>query len=226
MFEDSTFESGGRIKTKCGKYMIPLFIVEGVILILLILIPLIYPEALPKAAMQMALTAPPPPRPRPAAAAGSASGPGEVGDDEQSAHGAHQDSARDQDGQREGAVPGLLWRGRIGFWQRREHHGQPLRQQRPKVNAAAPKKLVISSGVMAGYVDFRRLSRSIRPSPRPRAFRARWCCRRQSPRRAPSKICTSSAALPCCSKPLWTLSGPGATSPICSTASRWKWRPR
>jgi protein TonB len=59
MFEDSTFESGGRIKSKIGKYMIPLFIVEGVLLVLLILIPLIYPEALPRAAMQMALVGPP-----------------------------------------------------------------------------------------------------------------------------------------------------------------------
>jgi protein TonB len=97
MFEDSTFESGGRIKSKIGKYMIPLFIVEGVLLVLLILIPLIYPEALPRAAMQMALVAPRPRRaaPRPAAppATGSAPGSGEVGDDEQSAHGPHPDSA-------------------------------------------------------------------------------------------------------------------------------------
>ena len=47
MFEDSTFESGGKIKSRLGRYMIPLFIVEGIVLVMLILIPLIYPDALP-----------------------------------------------------------------------------------------------------------------------------------------------------------------------------------
>ena len=48
MFEDSTFESGGRIKSKSGRWMMFTFIINGSILVLLILIPLIYPEALPK----------------------------------------------------------------------------------------------------------------------------------------------------------------------------------
>ncbi len=48
MFEDSTFESGGRIKTKSGRWMMFTGIINGSILVLLILIPLIYPEALPK----------------------------------------------------------------------------------------------------------------------------------------------------------------------------------
>jgi protein TonB len=65
MFEDSTFESGGRIKTKSGRWMMFTGIINGSILILLILIPLIYPEALPKGAMQTLLFAPgPPPPPR------------------------------------------------------------------------------------------------------------------------------------------------------------------
>ena len=49
MFEDSTFESGGRIKTKSGRWMMFTGIINGSILVLLILIPLIYPEALPRA---------------------------------------------------------------------------------------------------------------------------------------------------------------------------------
>ena len=65
MFEDSTFESSGKIKSKSKYWMIATFCVNGSILLLLILIPLIYPEALPKAAMQMALVAPPPPPPPP-----------------------------------------------------------------------------------------------------------------------------------------------------------------
>ena len=65
MFEDSTFESAGRIKSKSKYWMMVTFITNGSIILLLILIPLIYPEALPKAAMQMALVAPPPPPPPP-----------------------------------------------------------------------------------------------------------------------------------------------------------------
>jgi len=65
MFEDSTFESGGRIKTKSKYWMMVTLIVNGSILLLLILIPLIYPEALPKEAMATLLIAPPPPPPPP-----------------------------------------------------------------------------------------------------------------------------------------------------------------
>ena len=65
MFEDSTFESAGKIKSKSKYWMMVTFILNGSILLLMILIPLIYPEALPKAAMQMALVAPPPPPPPP-----------------------------------------------------------------------------------------------------------------------------------------------------------------
>ncbi len=65
MFEDSTFESAGRIKSKSKYWMMATFITNGSILVLLILIPLIYPEALPKAAMQTLLVAPPPPPPPP-----------------------------------------------------------------------------------------------------------------------------------------------------------------
>ena len=65
MFEDSTFESGGNIKSKSGRWMLVTGIINGSILVLLILIPLIYPEALPRAAMLTVLTAPPPPPPPP-----------------------------------------------------------------------------------------------------------------------------------------------------------------
>ena len=57
MFEDSTFESAGRIKSKSKYWMMVTFITNGSILVLLILIPLIYPEALPKGAMQTLLVA-------------------------------------------------------------------------------------------------------------------------------------------------------------------------
>ena len=68
MFEDSLFESSGRIRksTKSKYWMILTFCTNGSILLLLILIPLIYPEALPAASLQTLLFAPPPPPPAPA----------------------------------------------------------------------------------------------------------------------------------------------------------------
>ena len=65
MFEDSLMESGGKIKTKSKYWMIGTFIFNGAILATMILIPLLYPEALPKTAMTAMLTAPPPPPPPP-----------------------------------------------------------------------------------------------------------------------------------------------------------------
>ncbi len=61
MFEDSTFESTGRIRTRSRGWMIATFLFNGAILLGLILIPLIYPEALPRASASFLLTAPPPP---------------------------------------------------------------------------------------------------------------------------------------------------------------------
>ena len=66
MFEDSTFESTGRIQTRCRGWMIATFFFNGAILLGLILIPLIYPEALQGHALSFLLTAPPrPPTPPP-----------------------------------------------------------------------------------------------------------------------------------------------------------------
>lgn len=61
MFEDSTFESTGRIRTRSRGWMMATFSLNGSILVALILIPLIYPEALPHQVMSILLTAPPPP---------------------------------------------------------------------------------------------------------------------------------------------------------------------
>ncbi|HEY1987173.1 MAG TPA: TonB family protein [Terracidiphilus sp.] len=65
MFEDSTFESTGRIRTRSRGWMIAAFFFNGSILLALILIPLIYPEALPRQMMNILLEAPPPPPPPP-----------------------------------------------------------------------------------------------------------------------------------------------------------------
>lgn len=65
MFEDSLLESGGRLKTKRGPWTIFSFVLEVVIIGVLILIPLIYTEALPKQQLMTFLVAPPPPPPPP-----------------------------------------------------------------------------------------------------------------------------------------------------------------
>jgi protein TonB len=72
MFEDATFETTGRIQTRSRGWMIAAFIFEASILLALVLIPLICPEALPRqvTAFLMAAPTPPPaqqPRPQPAA---------------------------------------------------------------------------------------------------------------------------------------------------------------
>lgn len=61
MFEDSTFESNGRIRTRSRGWMAATLALNGSILVGLILIPLIYPEALPRQFCTFLLTAPPPP---------------------------------------------------------------------------------------------------------------------------------------------------------------------
>jgi protein TonB len=65
MFEDSLIESGGKLKTKRGRTTTLSFILEAVIVGVMVLIPLLFTEALPKAQLMMALVAPPPPPPPP-----------------------------------------------------------------------------------------------------------------------------------------------------------------
>jgi periplasmic protein TonB len=65
MFEDSLIESGGRLKTKRGRMTFVSFILEAVIVGILILIPLMFTEALPKGMTMTFLAAPPPPPPPP-----------------------------------------------------------------------------------------------------------------------------------------------------------------
>lgn len=69
MFEDSTFESMGIIRTRSRGWMLATFALNGSILLALVLLPLIYPEALPSLTTTILMTAPAPPletsQPRP-----------------------------------------------------------------------------------------------------------------------------------------------------------------
>jgi protein TonB len=65
MFEDSLVESAGKLRTKRGWTTILSFVLQGFLLGIMVLIPLIYTEALPKQQLMTFLVAPPPPPPPP-----------------------------------------------------------------------------------------------------------------------------------------------------------------
>jgi periplasmic protein TonB len=65
MFEDSLLESGGRLRTKRGMTTMLSFFLQVFLVGVLVLIPLLFTEALPKAALTTFLVAPPPPPPPP-----------------------------------------------------------------------------------------------------------------------------------------------------------------
>ena len=69
MFEDSLIESGGKLKTQRGRTSAVAFLLEVMIIGVMVLIPLIFTEALPKGQMMFLLVAPPPPPPPPPPAA-------------------------------------------------------------------------------------------------------------------------------------------------------------
>jgi protein TonB len=65
MFEDSLIESGGRLKSKRGVTTFFSFIIQVCLIGILVLIPLLFTEALPKQQLMTFLVAPPPPPPPP-----------------------------------------------------------------------------------------------------------------------------------------------------------------
>src|SRR6202140_1405379 len=69
MFEDILIESGGRLKTQRGRTSVVAFTIEFMIIGVMVLIPLIFTEALPKQQLMTFLVAPPPPPPPPPPAA-------------------------------------------------------------------------------------------------------------------------------------------------------------
>ena len=65
MFEDSLVESGGKLRTRRGMTTTISFILEVLFLGVLVLLPLIFTEALPTKQLMTMLTSPPPPPPPP-----------------------------------------------------------------------------------------------------------------------------------------------------------------
>jgi protein TonB len=65
MFEDSLIESGGRLSTKRGMTTTISFVFQMILIGILVLIPLLFTEALPKTQLMTFLVAPPPPPPPP-----------------------------------------------------------------------------------------------------------------------------------------------------------------
>jgi len=65
MFEDSLIESGGKLKTKRGATTVLSFILQFALVGVLVLLPLLFTEALPKQQLMTFLVAPPPPPPPP-----------------------------------------------------------------------------------------------------------------------------------------------------------------
>ena len=64
MFEDSTFESTGRLHTRSRLWMIVTFAINGSILLALILIPLVFPDALPRHVFPFLVVTPETPTPK------------------------------------------------------------------------------------------------------------------------------------------------------------------
>src|SRR5271166_5672325 len=65
MFEDSLMESGGKLKSKQGATTAVSFILQIILIGVLVLLPLVFTEALPKQQLMTFLVAPPPPPPPP-----------------------------------------------------------------------------------------------------------------------------------------------------------------
>ncbi len=65
MFEDSLMESGGRLKGKRGATTFISFVLQILLIGVLVLLPLIFTEALPRQQLMTFLVAPPPPPPPP-----------------------------------------------------------------------------------------------------------------------------------------------------------------
>ncbi len=63
MFEDSTFESMGRIRTRSQNWMVATFTLNTAILMAMVMMPILFPQALPRMTTILQMIAPPQPVP-------------------------------------------------------------------------------------------------------------------------------------------------------------------
>lgn len=62
MFEEALVESAGRVRTSSRYWMVATFSFQAIVMAIVILFPLLYPEALPRSVVMAKLTVPVPPR--------------------------------------------------------------------------------------------------------------------------------------------------------------------
>ena len=156
MFQDALMESGGKITTKSRYFSVLGVVINGIILLALILWPLLHPLALPKQALAVLLVAPSPPLAHApiekAAASSNAARPEAFSAQLLMRSKMHApvnlaaDAAPSSDGAfATGAMPGATASSNFG-----DLFKGTATAPRPSVQAAIPKKIAISSGVMAG----------------------------------------------------------------------------
>jgi len=147
MFEDSLMESGGKLKTKSKYWSIATFALNGLILAALIIWPLLHPEALPTQMMATLLVAPPPQAPvqvkiKSEMLNNQLQAPSKIPKDikqiKESSAPPAMAGVSGMEGMG-GGTPGGVMGGILGGI-----------GSGPVIKAAPPKKLSISSGVMAG----------------------------------------------------------------------------
>jgi len=215
MFEDSTFESTGRIHTHSRGWMLATSAFNGTILIALVLIPLIYPRALPQIMSRFMMEAPSAPvvidKPvvrvertslvRTEMSGGHIFAPTSIPRDPYYADKPEalppMNVASLDDGSGTNAADLLS--------DQRQH---------PVVREAARGPVRISEWWSRGCCCTRRFL-PIRQSPRQAEHRAPWCCRQRSRAMELSRICTWPADRSCCNRRRWTRCGRGVTGLTC-----------
>src|SRR5438874_12080277 len=193
MFEDSLIESGNRLRTKRGRTTTISFILEAIVIGVLVLIPLLFTEALPKAQLMLELVAPPPtpPPPPPPAAVhivnkvqtdiinGQLRTPTKIPKKVEIIK--EEEAPPPMTAGVVGGVPGGVPGGQMGGVM-----GSIIGSNAPMPKVAAPTRIRVSQGVVSG-LKIKEVKPVIRQLRRPPACRAAWCYRRKSAKRELSK---------------------------------------
>ncbi len=228
MFEDSTFETNGTIRTRSRNWMLATFAFNGSVLLALVVFPLILPQALPRPTMPnlVDMLLPPhgpqqqPRQPAHAAPAAPTALPNPFAAPRVIPVSISTDSGPVE--LRAFQFLALTWVPPFPVASGPQLPAptcRPSSVRSPQVRCASPRES------WKAYYFSRRLLH-IRCLQRRPGLKVPWCLRPSSPRPAPSRIFTWSAVRPCSGRQRLMPSGPGATGPIFSMASPLKLRPR